>query len=431
MFTLFAVCVSCATIQAADWPQWRGPFFNGSTDETALPDQWTQTDNIAWRVELPGASAATPIIWQDRVFISSTDKANDALLAMCFDRRTGQLLWKHTVAKGIQRDTRSNYASPSAATDGNLVVFFYGNGDLLTCDMDGKQLWKKNVGPFAFMWTFGASPVLYDGKLYVQILQRNVAVNGQGNRGPNESYLLALDPATGTELFRQVRPCEARAESMEAYTTPIPFEAGGRRQLIIAGGDDLTAHDAQTGEELWRWGTWNPSRIGHWRLVPSPVVGDGVVLVCAPKSDPVYAIRSSTESHGVRGDREAIAWVSQDRAISSDVPTPAFYGGDFFVLNDLGRNLSRVEPRTGQIRWSIQTPGRSKYEASPLAADGKIYLINFDGEVAIVDAANGNLLRVIPMEPKLETEDNVRSSVAAAYGQLFIRTNTRLYCIGR
>ena len=198
--------------------------------------------------------------------------------------------------------------------------------------------------------------------------------------------------------------------------------------MLLAGGDVLTGHDPATGKELWRWGTWNPERIPHWRLVPSPVAGDGIVLACAPKREPIYAVKAG--GSGTLDD-SALAWVSRDaREVSSDVPTPAFYDGDFFVLSDVRKCLCRVEPRTGKVKWTVPTPGRAKYEASPLAADGKIYLINFEGEVAVVDAADGKILNVIPMDQPTGGEV-VRASIVAAHGQLFIRTTRKLYCVGK
>jgi outer membrane protein assembly factor BamB len=420
------------TVSAAEWPNWRGPNYNGSTDETNLPAKWSTTENIVWAADLPGSSAATPIVWQDHVFVSSTDTEIDTLKAICFDRTSGKLLWQHDVAKGIGKDYRSTYSAPSPVTDGKLVVFFYGNGDLLAFDFAGKKLWSRNVqqdyGAFAFLWTFSSSPVLFDGKLYLQVLQRDAPVEGRGLKGqPNESYLLAMDPQSGKTLWRQVRASQAQAESREAFTTPIPYQHDGRTELLVVGGDDLTAHDPATGKELWRWGTWNPTRIGHWRLCPSPVAGAGIVLVCAPKRDPIYAVKCG--GAGNLGD-SAVAWDGQSaRELSSDVPTPAFYDGDFFVLSDVQKTLSRVEPQTGKVKWTVATPGREKYEASPLAADGKLYLINFSGEVTVVGAVDGTILNVIPMGQA--GQHPIRSSVVAAGGNLFIRTNTKLFCVGK
>ena len=424
--SLVLVSLLAAPSFAENWPQFRGPLSNGSTHETGLPSNWSRTENIAWSADMLGPSAATPIVWNDCVFVSTTDLANNRLKALCLDAGSGELLWEHTVATDIRRDTRSTYAEPSPATDGRLVVFFYGNGELLAFNLDGEKKWQKNIGPFAFGWTFSSSPVLYNGRLYMQILQRDVAVGGRGNPTGNESYLLALDPQTGREQWRAIRPSKARAESLEAFTTPVVHAATG--QLLVAGGDALTGHDLETGKELWRWGTWNPERIGHWRLVPSPVASEDVILACAPKRSPIYAV-----SAGGRGtlDDSALAWVSRDqRNISSDVPTPAYYDGDFFVLSDVRSSLSRVDPKSGQVRWTIRTPGREKYEASPTVADGKIYIVNFDGEVTVVRTDDGEVLQTVAMEPDLDNEHNVRSTIAIAGGRLFIRTNSKLYCVG-
>jgi len=425
--------VAASAAQAGNWPQWRGPFFNGSTDEKELPAEWSTTKSVVWSADLPGAAASTPIVWEDQVLLSGIDSAKNTLQAMCFDRTNGKLLWRHDVAEGIAKDYRSNFASGSPVTDGKIAVFFYGSGELVCFDMEGGHRWSRDIeedyGQFAFLWTFSSSPTLFDGKLFIQVLQRDVPVQGRGlmNR-KNESYLLALDPKTGKTLWRQVRPSKAVAESLESFSTPIPFSFDGKSQLLVSGGDALTGHDLDTGKELWRWGTWNPERIPHWRLVPSPATGEGVILACAPKRDPIYAIKAG--GTGVLDD-SAIAWVSRDnKDISSDVPTPAFYDGDFFILNDLRKCLSRVEPRTGKVKWTIPTPGRVKYEASPLAADGKIYVINFDGDVTVVDAASGKILNEISMDDP-QNGDVVRASIIAAHGQLFIRTTRKLYCVGK
>ena len=211
---------------AQDWPQWRGPNFNGTTTAKKLPVKFGPSDNVVWSVDLPGPSAATPAVVGDHVFVSSSDTASETLLAYCFDRESGKQLWKHEIGKGLSQDTRSNFASPSPVSDGKIVTFFYGNGEMVTFDVAGKELWRNNYGPFAFQWTFSTSPLLYDGKIYLQVCQRDTAVNGKGGNN-NESYLLAIDPHSGKTLFRHVRPSKAKAESLEAFTTPMPFEFEG------------------------------------------------------------------------------------------------------------------------------------------------------------------------------------------------------------
>ncbi|HVK57631.1 MAG TPA: PQQ-binding-like beta-propeller repeat protein [Candidatus Kapabacteria bacterium] len=428
LLSLAAAASTIFNTMAADWPQWRGPSFNGFTEEKALPTEFSK-ESAVWALDMPGPSASTPVVIGDKVFVSTADSQNKSLRAMCIDRKTGKVIWDHKTGDGINRDDRSNYSSPSPAADKDRVIFFYGNGTLVAFDHSGKELWQRSItkdyGDFAFQWTFSSSPMLAYGKLYLQVLQRDTPVHGKGKQGA-ESFLLAMDPATGKELFRHVRPSEAAAESLEAFSTPIPHKNGNRDEIVILGGDCITGHDPATGKEFWRWGSWNPNRIGHWRLVPSPVAGGGVILACAPKGSPVFAVKS-----GLNGNQDdsAIAWKSETREVSSDVSTPLFMDGDFFVLAEDKRSLSRVEPATGKVKWTSELPGRKKFEASPTGADGKIYLMNFAGDVAVVDAKEGKVLNTVPMGDG--NDDMVRSTIVAANGQLLIRTNKKLYCIGK
>ncbi|MCB1126306.1 MAG: PQQ-binding-like beta-propeller repeat protein, partial [Verrucomicrobiae bacterium] len=171
------------TVRAADWAHWRGPNYNGSTDETGLPDAWSKTENVAWAAPLPGSSAATPIIHGDHVFLASTDEAHDTLLALALDRQTGRELWRRVVGEGMSRDRMSNYAACSPVTDGTRVIFLYGNGKTVAYDFAGKELWARDLcaeyGEFAFNWTYAASPLLDGGRLIYQVLQRDVPVNGR------------------------------------------------------------------------------------------------------------------------------------------------------------------------------------------------------------------------------------------------------------
>ena len=415
---------------AENWAQWRGPNFNGSTSEKNLPSQFSKTDGVKWAVPLPGPSAATPVIFGDHVFVSSTDKEKRSLLAICLDRKTGKVLWQNEVSPGYNRDDKSTLASPSPVTDGKLVFFFYGNGELVAFDFSGKKIWSRNIqtdyGEFAYQWTYGASPLFYGGKLYVQILQRDEPVHGHGKPG-GESYLLALAPATGKTLWRQVRPSDAPMESKEAYSTPVPADVNGHKELIVIGGDCLTGHDPETGKELWRWGTWNTSKISSWRLVPSATFGDGIILACAPKNSPIYAIKAG--GSGVLND-SALAWKGEPKEnLTSDVSTPCFYDGDFFILKEQRAALSRIEPKTGKIKWSVSLPGTKKFESSPTAGDGKIYCMNFAGDVVVVDAVKGEVIQTTPLGDSGDNE--IRSAIAISQGNLFVRTNNKIFCIGK
>ena len=431
LFISLAVLFCATLLRAENWPQWRGPNFNGSSGEKGLPSEFSKSNNVVWRAPLPGPAGSTPVIFGDHVFVNSIDAQTKSRVAICLDRKTGKVKWQQDVGPGITQDDRSNFASPSPVADGQVVYFYYGNGDLACFDFDGKKIWSRNIqkdyGPFAYQWTYAASPLLHDGRLYIQVLQRNVAVNGRG-RDKNESYLLALDPKTGKELWKHVRPSEAVAESLEAFSTPIPHTHNGRSEILITGGDCITGHSPETGKELWRWGTWNPQKIGHWRLVPSPVAGAGVALACGPKNAPIFAVKLG--GNGTLPD-SALAWQSVERDVTSDVPTPLFYKGKFYVLNGGKKKLLCVEPSDGKVIWSGDLETRAVFEASPTAADDKIYMMDHRGNVFVVSAATDGFKLLGSAAMGDEGDNNLRSSIPISQGQLFIRTGKSLYCVGK
>lgn len=439
-FAALAMLTFPLSAAAQDWPHWRGPYLDGSTRVAGLSIDFDAETRVRWRTPLPGPGAGTPIVLGDRVFVTSLDLENESRVAICLDRATGEEDWRRTIADvylpegagKLKLHDRSNYASPSPVTDGEVVVFFYGSGDLAAFSLVGEPRWSHNLqqeyGDFAFQWTFSASPTLFEGRLYLPVLQRDQPANGYGKEG-SESFLLALDPKTGETLARHVRPSDARMESLESYATMIPYVGeGGRKELLVVGGDVITGHDPLSLEELWRWGTWNE---GHremwWRVVPSPVVGGGVVLVCAPKRAPVYAVRLGGDG-GL--DEGGLVWKSEGKRnpVSSDVPTPLFLDGAFYVLSDVRGALSKVDPATGAVDWTVEMPGRSLWRASPTGADGKIFCMNHAGTVAVIDASTGELLHEAAFGD--EDDDLTRSTVVVAHGDLFIRTNAALFCVG-
>jgi outer membrane protein assembly factor BamB len=199
--------------------------------------------------------------------------------------------------------------------------------------------------------------------------------------------------------------------------------------VLILGGDCITGHDPATGRELWRWGTWNPDKIPHWRMVTSPVAGGGVVLACAPKSEPVTALKMG--GNGAL-DETSVAWRSQAKDVTADVPTPLVYRQHFYILNGHSRtkSLSCVEPATGRVLWTGTLESSAPFEASPTAAGGKVFCISQRGEVFVVAADPGGFELLHHTAMGEENDRQVRSSIVIAAGRLLIRTDTRLYCIG-
>ena len=415
---------------AENWPHWRGPAFNGSSSETSLPTGWSTTSGIKWTTPLPGFSGATPVVWGDSVFVSSPD-AEKNLLLLCLDRKDGKIRWQKQLGTGDQTKsgTSPNMASPSPVTDGKAVYALYGTGDLAALDFTGKVLWQRNLGTdlgrFSNMWLYGASPTLHGGKLYVQVLQRDPvpndythAVDGKPTR---ESYLLAIDPQTGKDLWRHVRKTDAVMESMESYATPIPFEHAGRTEILVLGGDYLTGHDAATGAELWRCGGFNPKK-GEWmRIVTSPVTWKDMIYAAGPKRVPLHAVRA-----GGKGDITSthVAWSFEE--FPPDVCTPVVYKDKLFVLDGDKRMLTCLDPATGTKKWQGDVGVRENFKASPTAADGRIYCVSERGTVVVLDA--GDAFKILDTI-KLESTAPTRSAVVAAGGALFIRTGENLVCV--
>lgn len=425
---------------AQDWPQWRGPEYDGSTEASNLPAEFDRKHNVRWAAKMPGRGAGTPIVVGERILLTSVDAARDKLVALCVHRETGKVLWQRDAGSdytdGLSLHNRSNYASPSPATDGQRVVFFFGNGDLCCFDLEGQEVWRRNLqkdyGNFAFQWTFSASPTIWEGRVFLPILQRDTPVGRRTGpkdpENPIESFLLALDPKTGKTLYKHNRPSDAIVESRESYGTLIPrVGKGGRKELLCIGGDVITGHDPATGKELWRWGTWNEGhRERWWRLVPTPVIGDGVALVCAPKRAPVYAVK--LDGSGTL-NQSALAWKSTGRPnhLSSDVPTPAYEDGHFYVLSDVRHALSKVNAKTGGVAWTTELPRDYAWRSSPTVADGKVYCMNHNGQVSVFASDTGKVIHTAQMGD--EDDDHVRASVVVAHGSLFIRTNDNLFCV--
>jgi outer membrane protein assembly factor BamB len=288
------------------------------------------------------------------------------------------------------------------------------------------------------MWTYGSSPLLFNGKLYVQVLQRTPADGGYPgvtDKGDRESYLLAMEPATGKTLWKQVRPTDALMESMESYATPVPHVVGGKAQILLAGGDVLTGHDAETGAELWRGGGINNKKGkggGEWmRIVPSPVSAGDLAFVAGPKQSAAIAFKTDGKGDVSESSK---AWVFDERK-TPDCATPAYHDGKLFVFDGDSHAMTVLDAKTGAKIWqkSLENLDKSKgkevFRASPTVADGKIYNLGERGTVVIQNAADGEQLAVIPMGSG--GPEGIRSSIAVSGGNLFIRTTDKLYCVGK
>lgn len=420
LFLLSTTCVSIE-VAASDWPQWRGPNHNGSSDAKDLPTEWSATNNVKWSTALPGVSSATPIVSGEKVFIASNDESMSKLYAMCLDRDSGKELWSKLLSDSAKASSRNNMASCSPVTDGTLVYFLFGSGDFYALDLDGETVWSKHLGNdfgrFAQQWGYSSSPVLHKEKLFVTVMRGTWAGDGTQDE---DSYLMCLEPSTGEVVYKVHRSSDALAESQDSYVTPIPFEYKGNSEIVLAGADYITGHNASDGKEIWRHGH-NARKIKNWRLIPSPVIANEMVIGVVPRGGNAFAIDPSA---GKNMAYEDAAWIYDSR--TTDVPTPLFYEGRLYLLNGARQVMMCVDPATGKEIWSGDLDLRSRIWASPTAADGKIYCLDESGTTTVLAA--GDEFKILG---KSSLGGGIcKSSIALTDGHLFVRTADKLYCIG-
>lgn len=411
---LAATLLAASAASAADWPHWRGPQGTGASPELGLPHKWSATENVAWSVDLPSPGAATPIVSGETVYVTVAEGEHVQLLAL--DRKNGTLRWKRPIGPASGHAHRKhNMATPSPVTDGARVYTMTGSGVLKALDAkDGRELWSRDFpreyGPFGLNWGYASSPLLLEGALFVPVLH--------GMKTDAPSYVVAVDASTGKNRWKVERPTPAIQESPDAYTTPTFVRVGGKVEIVVTGGDVVTAHDPASGKELWRSTASNPANDPWYRVVASPVaVGD---LVVAPsRVKPMLALRA-----GGRGDITTShrAW-SFDQG--PDIPTPATDGKYLYVVGDKGI-VSVLELATGKVVYGPQRIANGTYSASPVLADGKLYVVNEDGLTTVLKA--GPAFEVLSENA---LSDTTLATPAVAGGQIFIRTAKKLYCLGK
>lgn len=405
------LCAAGAALHAEHWPQWRGPAANGVSTEKSLPISWSKTENVAWVLRMPDRSGATPIIWGDRVFLNVAEASNLYLWAV--DRATGQPLWKKLLSGGDHRERKQNMSSPSPVTDGRHVWIMTGTGILKAFDFSGTQLWSRDIqkdyGRFGLNWGYASSPLLHGDALFVQVLH--------GMKTDEASYVLKIDKGTGKTVWRVERPTKAIMESPDSYTTPALVQNGGSAEIVVTGGDVATGHDPATGKELWRLDGLNPDNQAMYRIVASPVVFGGTIIV-PTRERPMMAVRA-----GGRGDVTGThrLWSFDS---GPDVPTPVTDGTYVYVVRDNG-TMWCLDFKTGQPLYSRERLPPGTYSGSPVLADGRVYVTNEDGMTAVVKA--GPQFELLA---KNDLGEYTLSSPAVSGGQIFIRTDSALYAIG-
>lgn len=418
----FVISLPAVALAASEhWPNFRGPHLNGSANAAGLPEQWSREEGVLWSTPLPGVGTATPAIWGNRIFLTSVDAATNELLAIGLDAADGKVLWKR--AHGTNRKQGAgDMTSPSPVTDGQRAVFLLGTGQLVAYDFAGVLLWQRDLvsefGALSWLFGYGASPLLYDGRLYVQMMRR--PTHRSAPDAKLESFLLAIDPATGKDLWKQPRPGEALEESWESYITPLVHPAPSGPQIVLAGADSITGHDPQSGQELWRY-NFNAQRQRNWRLVPTPVSDGERLFLALPRGVEFLAI---SPDKGEASLEERTQWNLTPNA--PDVCSPLLYDGHLYVLDGDRRVVTCLDPETGRQIWRGQLGGDTVIRSSPTAADGKIYFVDERGLVFVLAA--GDQFRILS-RIEMGGGQPARSSIAIANNRLYIRTADALHCI--
>lgn len=423
----------------ANWPQFRGPDASGIGDGAPTPVEWDVESgkNIKWKTEIPGLAYSCPIVWGDRVYLTTAvstaeketvrvglygdimpinDETEHEWRVLCLDKNSGSILWSEVAHKGvpkIKRHPKSTHANSTPATDGKHVVAFFGSEGLYCYDTDGKLLWSKDLGtldagfymvPNA-QWGFGSSPIIYDGKVIVQCdVQKN-------------SFLAAFDVNDGKELWRTPRT------DVPTWGTPTIWTAGGRTEIVVNGYRQMAGYDPATGRELWTLAG------GGDIPVPTPVAGDDLVYLASAHGSvaPLFAVKPDASGDISLPEKErsseAVAW--SQRRNGAYMQTPIVYHGLLYSCRDNGA-LNCYDPETGKLQFQKRiTSGFTGFTASPVAADGKLYFAGETGDVVVVKAGP---------DPEILATNKMgeitMATPAISNGVLFIRTQHHLFAIG-
>jgi outer membrane protein assembly factor BamB len=412
---VWCVVLSATVAMPDNWPNWRGPDHTGVSRETALPTVWSEKKNIAWKLPMPGIGGSTPAVWGDRIFLTSSD-GNDLVL-LCVSTQ-GKELWKRQVGKvgrKIIKKDEANEASNSPSTDGKHVWAMFGSGDLACFDVGGKEIWKFNIqeryGKYRIQHGIHTTPLLHGDRLYLALLHSGA------------HWVISLDKATGDEVWKVERKTDATDESLEAYTSPCLWQDAGRKDayIVVLGCDYTTAHRLSDGGEIWRLGDLNPKSKYQkaFRIIASPIATPELIFVPTARGTVFVAVKP--EAKGTVKSGSAFEQWRKAKG-SPDVPSPAAHDGLLYVCSEAGR-LACWDSKTGKELYN-ESVHASRYRASPLVADGKVYLTARDGTFSVIKA--GPTFTLLASN---ELNDVFTASPAIANGRIYLRGFKSLYAI--
>jgi outer membrane protein assembly factor BamB len=399
---------------AANWPAWRGPFGTGVCLETNLPLRWSTNENVRWRTALPERGNSTPVIWGERVFVTQAVEKEHSRLLMCFDSKTGKLLWKSGVTYTEKEPTHPTnpYCSGSPVTDGQIVIASFGSAGLYACDFSGKELWRRDFGKQHHIWGNAASPVIYKELCFLNV--------GPGER----TFLVAVDKKTGEEKWRVDEPGGHFGEGkpgednrdiwIGSWTTPIIVQEASQPRLIMTFPKRVAALEPATGRELWTCRGLNPL------VYTSPLHAHGIVVAMGGFNGSAFAVKT-----GGAGDVTDTHRLWRHPKTKQRIGSGVIAGEHIYILNDPGV-AECLELRSGRTVWEerLKGPAKSDSWSSMVLAGPRIYINNQGGDTFVLEAS--------PSFKTLATNslhEPIFSSVAVSDANLFLRTHKALWCV--
>jgi outer membrane protein assembly factor BamB len=411
---LVITLVSLSTSNAENWPQWRGLQQNGISHEQGLPLTWSKTENIAWRVPLPGVAPSTPIVWNKKIFLTSTNRNNKEILLLCIDA-TGKQLWQRTIDHGESEQLeKNNLAAPSPCTDGKHIWTLTGNGTVACYNFSSSRQWQFQIedryGKIDMPWSIASSPTLDGNLLYIQLFHLN------------SSRVIAVEKSSGEEVWNVERQTDAEGKCMRSYATPLIYRDDQREYLLTHGQDYIVALDLLDGSELWRCGDFHP-RTGYdpmMHISSSPVIGSGVILVPSGANGNFQALRPDA-SGLITANSNYRLW---NHYISPMRPSALIFDSEVYVCKESGV-LHCLDTQTGEQHYK-RALHRHTHHASPVYADGRIYFTARDGTVTIIKP--GKRFEVLATNT---IDEPISASPAISDGRIYLRTFEALYAVSK
>lgn len=422
-FALLCLLSLVSNAVAENWPQWRGAKGDGISHEKGLPTKWSSSEGVAWKALLPGPAGASPAVWDDRIFVTSSDDNNLEVICIGTD---GKQKWSQVTASGNKsvRDGEGNFASPSPCTDGKHVWAFFGNGELACYTVDGKEVWKRQMqeeyGKFSIAFGMTSTPILDKGRLYLQL------IHGEGKPETQEAKVVCLDALTGNKIWAVDRKSDGRDENEHSYASPILYRHGTTEYLVTHGNDYAIGHSLEDGHELFRVGDLNPKGTYEptLRFVASPVAVPGFLVIPTAKNRGVVCLKADDLKGNVSGSESPYYW-RRDKE-TPDVPSPIIVDGLVYLCRENG-NLMCLDAKTGELYYNERTTP-DRHRSSPIYADGHLYLCARNGKVSVVKT--GKEFKRDEMIVN-DLGEEISSTPAIANGRIYIRTFNNLWAIGK